>query len=573
MNNIFSVKPPQRVFTHIVMILGACVMMVACLLAYVQQRDAYDITIRDGKENSVKLTNALSSYLNLSVASIDLLLRRASDTQYFNDLFELRLSDDRAAHLKMWVEESPAVEGMLITNEKGVIQRAFYKEAEKRTLLQEGTTIKDLRFFILHKMNEGQNLQVNPLDIMLGESSRYVVISRSLVRQDGSFGGVIAALMNVDYLTAFLHSIELGPNTRMVLALDDGMILAQSSVDNKNDAAIARFVASLAGRERGTLLRTTEEEVENDKYIITMQRLVRLPVTVSLLSSEEDILKSWHISRNNILLFLGIFALFIAVISSLAMIISRQVQQIRRSEKMALLSNQNTSKFITKMNYELRTPLNTIIGFSEMIHLGYFGPLNDKQKERVYDIYICGTYLLEFVHDILDIIREEEGRLVLSEANVAIAPIIEMVFRTVLPYAKKEGVNILCEEGMDILPEVKGDERKLRQSFLNLVTNMVKYTPSGGMVSVSGEIDAKGNMVIYVTSRGITLSPEDFSLAFSMSGQLNSSDTEGGGLALPLSKMFIERHGGKVTLHSTDGTGIVVRVMLPAQRVLRMQSH
>jgi signal transduction histidine kinase len=256
------------------------------------------------------------------------------------------------------------------------------------------------------------------------------------------------------------------------------------------------------------------------------------------------------------------------VTSFLAVIISQQVREMKKSEKMALLSNQNTSKFITKMNYELRTPLNTIIGYSEMIHLGYFGALNEKQKERVYDIYICGTYLLEFVHDILDIIREEEGKLVLSEVKVKIAPIMETVFRTVLPYAKKEGVNIVCEEGIYTLPELKGDERKLRQSFLNLLTNMVKYTPSGGMVSLSGEIDAKGNMVINVISRGITISAEDFSLAFSMSGQLNSSDTEGGGLGLPLSKIFIERHGGQIKLHSADGESITVRVILPAERVL-----
>lgn len=571
MSSIFSVKPHQRLFTHIIIFLGACAMLVACIVAFYQQRASYEAHLYEGKENTARLTSALSGYIELSFLTVDLILHRASDKQYFNYLFGANLNDDMENNFKLWANEAPSICGMLVTDSAGVVKRTFYKEKQQR-LLQEGENVRDQRYFVLHKMDDVDNVQVSPLLDVSEDTNNYIIISRTLTKLDGSFGGIIAAIVDVKSLTSMFRSIEFSSRTKLALLLNDGTVLAQFPTrENKSDFNTARFVASLAGagREQVEDLGIIEEEIDSIPHIITLKKFSQLPLTLSLFVAEDDILKNWRASRNNYILFLGVFALFIAVTSYLALIIGKQVQKIKRSEKKALLSNQNTSKFITKMNYELRTPLNTIIGFSEMIHLGYFGALNEKQKERIYDIHICGTYLLEFVHDILDIIRDEEGKLVLSEVKLKIPPIIETVLRTVLPYARKEGVNVICEDGIETLPELRADERKLRQALLNLITNMVKYTPSGGMVAISGEMDSKGNMIINVVSKGITVLPEDFSLAFSMTEQLNSSDNEGGGLGLPLSKIFIERHGGQIKLQNAEGGGgVAVRVILPAERVL-----
>lgn len=569
MNETESVASPKRASAHIIILLGACVMLVACLVAFYQLKASYTGAIKGGKENTARLTNTLSGYVDLSFMAVDLMLRRASDKQYYNFLFGEHLNDDMAASFKMWIDEVPSIRAMMVTDNTGAIKRAFSKEEKGQDLLKEGGTVRDQRYFILHKMDEAAEVQVSPFAVE-GDDKKFIIMSRSLTKLDGSFGGIIAALIDVESFTSILQAAEISHHTKMVMMMDDGVLLAQApTAEMQGDFNTPRFVASLITQEdKAGALHLQEESIDENMHIVAFKRLMHLPVTVSLLVAEDDVLKNWRVSRNNYMLFLGIFALFVAVTSCLAVIIGRQVRHIEKSEKAAHLCNKNTSKFITKMNYELRTPLNTIIGYSEMIHLGYFGALNEKQKERVYDIQVCGAYLLEFVHDILEIIKGEAGKLTLAEGKTAIAPILGTVLKTVVPYAKKEGVNIVSDEGIEHLPALKADERKLRQAFLNLLNSMVKFTPSGGMLALSGEVDGKNNLVITVISRGMTRSLEDFSQAFSLAGQLDMQDTESGGLGLPLCKIFVECHGGQVKCHNAEGEGMVVRVILPAERVI-----
>src|SRR5690606_18738007 len=116
----------------------------------------------------------------------------------------------------------------------------------------------------------------------------------------------------------------------------------------------------------------------------------------------QDILAGWRDSRINDLIFLAIFALFVIAIAIFALLAARQMRRVQHSERTAVLASQAKSEFLANMSHELRTPLNAIIGISEMMEAGYFGKLNQKQKERIHDINYCGTHLLELINDILE---------------------------------------------------------------------------------------------------------------------------------------------------------------------------
>src|SRR4029077_1318933 len=111
-------------------------------------------------------------------------------------------------------------------------------------------------------------------------------------------------------------------------------------------------------------------------------------------------------------------------LSYFAVNMARQIIRVEESEASAILASQAKSEFLANMSHELRTPLNAIIGFSEMINSGYFGPLNAKQKERIHDINLCGSHLLQLITDILEFSKGEGDKLELIEEKVDLAEII-----------------------------------------------------------------------------------------------------------------------------------------------------
>jgi signal transduction histidine kinase len=219
------------------------------------------------------------------------------------------------------------------------------------------------------------------------------------------------------------------------------------------------------------------------------------------------------------------------------------------------------------MSHELRTPLNAVIGFSEMLGAGYFGPLNDKQKERVQDINLCGTHLLQLISDILEFSKGEAGKLELQEEELDLKRAIEECARIVADRAKTKHITLHIDTE-DGLPLLFADKRKVRQILLNLLSNAIKFTPAHGTVTVSARTDHHRQMHLLVTDTGIGIAEEDIPTALAVFGQVHRSQShEGTGLGLPLCKMFAELHGGKLQLTSNVGEGTTVRIIFPETRV------
>jgi len=220
-------------------------------------------------------------------------------------------------------------------------------------------------------------------------------------------------------------------------------------------------------------------------------------------------------------------------------------------------ASRSKSDFLSSMSHELRTPLNAIIGFSEVLKEQYFGDLNEKQSEYVGDVLTSARHLLSLINDILDLSKVEAGKMELEPGPVGLKGLLQGSLVMIKEKAHKHGVklDLAVPEDMDELV-ITADERKLKQVMFNLLSNAAKFTPQGGSITVAAE-STKEVVTVSVTDTGIGLSPEDrervFETFYQARGGLTDK-TPGTGLGLPLSRKFIELHGGRLWAES-DGEG------------------
>jgi signal transduction histidine kinase len=235
------------------------------------------------------------------------------------------------------------------------------------------------------------------------------------------------------------------------------------------------------------------------------------------------------------------------------------------AKEAAEAANRAKSEFLANMSHELRTPLNAIIGFSSIMQKGTFGQLNEKYAEYAGMVCDSGTHLLAVINDILDLAKAESNKLELYEEDVDIARVISLSSTIVREMADKAGVDYDVTM-VDVLPRVRADSAKLRQILINLLGNAVKFTPSGGKVSLSAEATPDGGLQFCIADTGIGIPRDKIDVAMAPFGQVDSRlarKFEGTGLGLPLTKRLVEMHRGTFHLASEPGRGTIVTVRLP----------
>lgn len=223
------------------------------------------------------------------------------------------------------------------------------------------------------------------------------------------------------------------------------------------------------------------------------------------------------------------------------------------------------SEFIANVSYELRTPLNTIIGFTEILAGQYFGDLNDRQTEYASGILESSNRLLLLIDDILDLATIEAGHMSLELDSIDLNGVLTSVLGLVRERARQKSIDLACECPDDI-GSIVADERRLKQALFNILSNAIKFTPDHGEIMLSAKRD-NGEIVLTTRDSGIGISAEDQQRVFGKfeRGSNPEARRSGAGLGLSLVKSFVELHGGSVTLESAADAGTKVICTLPAR--------
>jgi signal transduction histidine kinase len=252
--------------------------------------------------------------------------------------------------------------------------------------------------------------------------------------------------------------------------------------------------------------------------------------------------------------------------SALAIQNARLFLEIEDKSRQLEVASQHKSEFLANMSHELRTPLNAIIGFSEVLTDRMFGDLNEKQEEYLKDIYASGTHLLSLINDILDLSKIEAGRMELELTDFHLPTALDNALTLVRERAGRR--SIALHTNIDNrLGEIQGDDRKIRQVVLNLLSNVIKFTPEGGRIEL-GAVPKDGLVEVSVSDTGVGIAPEDQEKVFEEFRQVGTADkkAEGTGLGLTLCRKFIELHGGKIWVKSQVGAGSTFTFTIPVRQ-------
>ncbi len=251
-------------------------------------------------------------------------------------------------------------------------------------------------------------------------------------------------------------------------------------------------------------------------------------------------------------------------LGTLAEHLNRTNRELERLYQQLEAANRHKSEFLAHMSHELRTPLNAVIGFSRMLDKQVFGELNDKQLEYVRDIHSSGSHLLLLINDILDLSKIEAGRMELEAAEFYLPSAVENAVSLVKQRAANHGITLDLNVD-ERLETFVGDQRKFKQIMVNLLSNAVKFTPDGGHIGVTASC-VDGGIEVSVSDTGAGVAAADQETMFEEFRQVGDDQgrkSEGTGLGLPLTKKFVELHGGTMSVHSELGAGSTFTFTLP----------
>jgi signal transduction histidine kinase len=250
----------------------------------------------------------------------------------------------------------------------------------------------------------------------------------------------------------------------------------------------------------------------------------------------------------------------------------RRANRLMAERQSARNESRSKSALLAYTSHELRTPLNAVIGFSELLLEEHFGRLSAKQKDYLESIRDSGQHLNALLSDILDLSQLDAGKIELHPETVDLAALVGACLKLVTTRARTGGVALRSDIGR-ALPPVEVDPLRLKQVVINLLTNAVKFTPSGGNVVIGASRMRGGGIALSVRDTGIGIPKSEMSRIFRPFHRVDNPTTrsrEGIGLGLPLTRRLVEMHGGKLRIESTEGIGTEATVLLPRRLVLPM---
>jgi signal transduction histidine kinase len=225
--------------------------------------------------------------------------------------------------------------------------------------------------------------------------------------------------------------------------------------------------------------------------------------------------------------------------------------------------------FLATVSHEVRTPLNSILGFTELMleeRLGAIG--NARYKGYLQDIHQSGLYALSLLDDLLDISKIDAGKFDLDFTAVDLPELVEACVNSLQPLAKRERILLRISLAPN-LPAVIADRRRIKQILLNLLSNAIKFTKAGGQVIISARLIDDGDLRLRVRDNGVGMTRDEIAFAMQPFRQLDTSPRKqtGTGLGLPVTKALVEANRALLLIASESGAGTSADVIFPKDRL------
>jgi PAS domain S-box-containing protein len=249
----------------------------------------------------------------------------------------------------------------------------------------------------------------------------------------------------------------------------------------------------------------------------------------------------------------------------------RSEEELINARRAAEKASTAKSEFLAKISHEIRTPLNAIIGFSEVMMDERFGPIgNERYRQYLKDIHTSGDHLISLLNDLLDLSKIEAGKLELTFVNVNLNDMVQQCVAIMQQQANRERV-IIRTSLPSGLPQVVADARSMRQIVLNLLSNSIKFTGTGGQVIISTALTDDQEMVLRVRDTGVGMSEKELQTALEPFRQTAAAahwGSSGTGLGLPITKALAEANHARFRITSQVDEGTLVELAFPTTRVL-----
>jgi len=249
----------------------------------------------------------------------------------------------------------------------------------------------------------------------------------------------------------------------------------------------------------------------------------------------------------------------------------RRIREREAAREQAVAANQAGSSFLANIAQQLREPLNSIIGFSEMLQSEILGPLpNDKYRACIAEIHDNGTHVLGVINDMLDLSRAGAGKLEIKEDVFDPRATLRAIIQLTSERLRAAGLALKLDAPAE-LPLLRADELKTRGALSHLLAKAIKFTPSGGTIELICRAGRDGGLAITVADSGAGISPEQMRRVLAALEQVHSprlGPREASGLGLPLVKAIMELHGGTLELKSAADCGTRATITFPPARLV-----
>lgn len=433
---------------------------------------------------------------------------------------------------------------------------------------------------LVNRLEEKVQERTAQLQESVEETERLLKESRTLGRVGRDISSSLDVQLVLENITSYAKDLLSADMSALFLPEQGGVVFKAVTALGNNAEALKNAQVELGSGILGNIAKTKRAEAIND--IGNDPRVLTIPETenvehehllvVPLLADHElrGLMAVWRTGAGQE--FSQDELNFLINLSRQAVVALKNAQLFSEAHESRLIAeqaNKMKSAFLANMSHELRTPLNAIINFTELVQMGVMGDVNDDQKEALGNSLTSSKHLLQLINDILDISKIQAGKLTLFiDKGVDVHNEIEDALHMVEPLVQKQhdlyGYNVRLVKDIDAnLPLINYDRRRVRQVFLNLLTNAIKFTQQGS-ITLSAK-RKKDYLEFAVMDTGPGIPPEMQAKIFEpfLQTEAGVKQVEGTGLGLPITKSLIESHGGRIWLESEPGEGSTFFFTLP----------